>query len=78
MALGAQRGGVLALVVGQGAALVAAGTVIGLGAAAASSRVLEGFLYGIATGNVVTFVAAPVALVAAALLAAVSCFEFST
>ena len=69
MALGARRGDVLALVVGQGAALVAAGTVIGLAAAAAASRVLESFLYGIATGDLVTFVAAPIALVAAALFA---------
>ena len=69
MALGAQRGNVLALVVRQGAALVAAGAVVGLAAAAASSRVLESFVYGIATGDRLTFVAAPLALVAAALLA---------
>ena len=69
MALGAQTGEVLALVVRQGAALVAAGTVIGLVAAAAWSRILETFLYGIATDDLVTFVAAPLALVAAALLA---------
>ena len=69
MALGAQRGDVLALVVRQGAVLVAAGTVIGLAAAMASSRILEAYLYGIPTDDVVTFVAAPVALVAAALLA---------
>ena len=69
MALGAQSGDVLALVVRQGAALVAAGTVIGLVAAATCSRILESFLYGIATDDLVTFVAAPLALVAAALLA---------
>ena len=69
MALGAQRGDVLALVVGQGAALVAAGAVVGLGAAAASSRVLESFVYGIATDDRLTFVAAPLALAAAALFA---------
>ena len=64
MALGAQRGDVLALVVRQGAALVAAGAVVGLAAAAAASRVLESFLYGIATDDRLTFVAAPIALVA--------------
>ena len=69
MALGAQRGDVLALVVGQGAALVAAGAVVGLAAAAASSRVLESFVYGIATDDRLTFVAAPLALAAAALFA---------
>ena len=69
MALGAQRADVLALVARQGAALVAAGTVIGLAAAAASSRILDSFLYGIATNDLVTFVAAPLVLVAAALFA---------
>ena len=69
MALGAQRGDVLALVVRQGAALVAAGTVIGLAGAAVSSRILESFLYGIAADDRVTFMAAPLALVAAALFA---------
>ena len=69
MALGAQRGDVLALIVRQGAVLVAVGAVIGLAAAAASSRVLESFVYGIATGDRLTFVAAPLALLAAALFA---------
>ena len=69
MALGARRGDILALVVRQGAALVAAGAVVGLAAAAASSRVLESFLYGIATDDRLTFVAAPLALAAVALVA---------
>ena len=69
MALGAQRGDVLALVVRQGAALVAAGAVVGLAAAAASSRVLESFVYGIATDDRLTFVAAPLVLAAVALVA---------
>ncbi len=69
MALGAQRADVLGLVVRQGAALVAAGAVVGLAAAAASSRVLESFVYGIATGDRLTFVASPLALFAAALFA---------
>ncbi len=71
MALGAQRGDVLALVVGQGVTLVAAGTAVGLVAAVASSRILESFLYGVATDDLVTFAAAPVVLVAAALF---SCY----
>ena len=49
--------------------LVAAGTVVGLAAAAASSRVLESFLYGVATDDRLTFVAAPLVLVAVALVA---------
>ncbi len=69
MALGAQRGDILTLVVGQGAALIAAGAVAGLLAAAASSRILESFLYGVATADRLTFVAAPLLLVAVALVA---------
>ena len=66
MALGVRHGDVLALVVRQGAALVAAGPVVGLAAAWASSRVLDSFVYGIATDDLLTFVAAPLALVASA------------
>lgn len=69
MALGAQRGDVLVLVVRQGAVLVAAGTVVGLAGAAVSSRILESFLYGIAADDRVTFMAVPLVLVAAALFA---------
>ncbi|MCY4509164.1 MAG: ABC transporter permease, partial [Acidobacteria bacterium] len=69
MALGAQRGDVVGLVVRQGAALVTAGAVLGLVAAAASSRVLEIFLYGVGTDDRLTFVAGPLVLVVAALVA---------
>ena len=69
MALGAQRNDILALVVRQGSALVAAGAVLGLAAAAASARILESFLYGIATDDPLTFAAAPLVLVAVALAA---------
>ena len=69
MALGARRGDILALVVGQAAALVVAGGVIGVFAAAASSRVLESLLYGVTADDPMTFLAAPVVLVAVALVA---------
>ena len=69
MALGAQRGNIVGLVVRQGAALVAAGAVAGLLAATASSRVLESFLYGVTTDDRLTFVAAPLVLVAVAIFA---------
>ena len=62
MALGARRGDVLALVVRQGAGLVAAGTLLGLLAAAGSARLLESFLFGVAAGDRLTFVGAPLVL----------------
>ena len=69
MALGARRGDILGLVVRQGAVLVAAGAAVGLAAGALSSRVLESFLYGVATDDRLTFAAAPLVLVAVALVA---------
>ena len=69
MALGAQRGDIVGLVVRQGAALIATGAVAGLLAAAASSRVLESFLYGVTTDDRLTFVLAPLVLVAVAVFA---------
>ena len=56
MALGAERGDVLALVVRQGAGLVAAGIVLGVLASAASARLLESFLFGVAADDRLTFV----------------------
>ena len=69
MALGARRGDILGLVIRQGTMLVAAGAVVGLAGAAASSRVLESFLYGVATDDGLTFVAAPLVLAAVAVVA---------
>ena len=69
MALGAQRRNVVALVVRQGAALVAAGAVAGLLAAAAASRILESFLFGVTPYDHLTFVGAPLSLAAVALVA---------
>ena len=69
MALGAQPRDILALVVRQGAALVAAGAVAGLLAAAAASRILESFLFGVTAYDGLTFVAAPLSLAAVGLAA---------
>ena len=69
LALGARRGDILALVVGRGAALVVLGLVVGIPAAAAGMRLLESFLFGIGQLDGRTFLAAPLVVAAAALLA---------
>ena len=69
LALGAQARDILALVVRQGAALVAVGAVAGLFAAAAASRILESFLFGVTPYDHLTFVGAPLSLAAVALVA---------
>ena len=69
LARGARRADILALVVGQGAALVALGLAAGLPAAAVAMHLLESFLFGIARLDSRTFLAAPLVLATAALLA---------
>ena len=69
MALGAQRGDVLALVVRQGAGLVAAGIVVGLLASAGTVRLLESFLFGVTGDDRLTLVGAPLVLAGVALVA---------
>jgi putative ABC transport system permease protein len=55
IALGARRDDVLRLVLRQGMTPVAAGLVLGLGGAAAASRVLQSLLYGVAATDTVTY-----------------------
>jgi putative ABC transport system permease protein len=69
MALGAARGRVLALVVGQGMALAGAGVVIGLVAAFALTRLLTSQLFGVGATDPATFAIVSALLVAIALLA---------
>ena len=69
MALGAGRGQVVRLVVGQGGALVAAGVVLGLVAAATASRIVESVLFGVTPADPPTFTAVTAVLVGVALLA---------
>ena len=69
LALGARRGDILALVVGRGAALVVLGLAAGIPAAAAATRLLDSFLFGIGQLDGRTFLAAPLVVAAAALLA---------
>jgi putative ABC transport system permease protein len=55
LALGAQRGDILKLVVGQGLLLVSVGVVIGLGLAFALSRFMANLLFGISAQDPITF-----------------------
>lgn len=47
MALGAERGGIVKLVLNSGLKLAAVGCVLGLGGSVAASRLLRSFLYGV-------------------------------
>ena len=69
LALGARRGDILALVVGRGAALVVLGLAAGVPAAAGATRLLDSFLFGVGQLDGRTFLAAPLVVAAAALLA---------
>jgi predicted lysophospholipase L1 biosynthesis ABC-type transport system permease subunit len=70
MALGAQRGAVLKLVMRQGAVIVGVGVVLGVAGAAALTRYLEAMLFGLGALDLATFVAVPAAFAIVALLAA--------
>ncbi|HTM24588.1 MAG TPA: ABC transporter permease [Vicinamibacterales bacterium] len=69
VALGATRVDVLQMVLRDGLRIGAAGTVIGIAAAAAASRLLSGLLFGISPHDPLTFVALPTGLLMVALLA---------
>ena len=69
MALGAEVGAVRWMVISQGARLLAVGTVIGLVAAFAASRLLGNLVFGISASDPLTFVGVPLVLAAVALAA---------
>jgi len=69
IALGAERGSVQRLVIGEGLALVAVGVVIGLAGAFAGARVLRAFLFDLTPSDPVTYVAIVVVLGVTAVLA---------
>lgn len=69
MALGAQHGDVLRLVLGEGARIAISGVVIGIAASLAITRLLSSLLFGISATDPVTFIAVAVLLVLAALTA---------
>ena len=69
MALGAQRGDILRLVVGHGLLLVAAGIAVGLAASLGLSRLMTNLLFGISSTDPATFIAVPLILGTMAVLA---------
>src|SRR5204862_7153314 len=69
MALGAQRGNVLCLVIGQGMKLALVGVALGLVASVALTRTMKSLLFGVSATDPVTFTAIALLLVAVALLA---------
>jgi predicted permease len=71
MALGAARGDVLRLIVGQGMMLALLGLGIGLGIAFAVTRLLKTWLYGLSPADPLTFVSVALLL---ALVAAIACY----
>ncbi|MFY9609602.1 MAG: ABC transporter permease [Blastocatellia bacterium] len=69
MALGAQSGSVLRLVLNEGLRLVGSGVAVGLVVAAGATRLLASFLYGVSPLDAATFAAIPLVLALVALLA---------
>jgi predicted permease len=69
VALGANATQVTSLVVRQGIALAGAGILLGLGGAAASTRLLESWLYGVTPLDIPTFAWASAGMLATAFLA---------
>jgi predicted permease len=70
IALGAQRGNLLWLVLRQAGTMLLAGVVVGLGLAWVSGRLVRGFLYGVKAHDAWTLAAAAVVLFLSGMLAA--------
>ncbi len=69
VALGANYGDVMRLILGESLSVTGAGVLIGLAAATALSRVMAGYIYGITATDPITFIAASLLLSAVALFA---------
>jgi putative ABC transport system permease protein len=69
IALGAQRGDVMSLILQKGLVLIGAGVVLGLGASLLLTPVIRSFLWGVSAADPVTFALAGAGLAVVALLA---------
>ena len=69
MALGAERGDVLEMILGQGLALIMIGVVLGLAGAWATTRALESMLFQVHARDAATFVGACLVLIVVGLVA---------
>jgi predicted permease len=69
MALGAQPGTVLRMIMGEGSVMLLSGIVIGLLLAAGTGKILSGMLYEVGALDPIAFTIAPLTLAAAALVA---------
>ena len=69
MALGAQAGAVLKMIMREGSIMLVSGIAIGLLLAIATARILSGILYGVGALDPVAFTVAPLVLAIAALIA---------
>jgi putative ABC transport system permease protein len=69
MAMGAQTGDVLRLVIGEGMKLAFIGALLGLGGALALTRLLKTLLFGVSATDPLTFIVIAAALIIVALLA---------
>ncbi len=67
MALGAQRGNVLMMVMAEGARIAALGVAIGVPAALLLARLMTKMLYGVSSTDPATFAAVAVAILVVAL-----------
>ncbi len=70
MALGANRGKIMQLVMGQGMKLALVGTVLGLGAAYGLMRLVGKFLFGLKAGDPLAFLVVAAGLIIVTLVAA--------
>ncbi|HLW44505.1 MAG TPA: FtsX-like permease family protein, partial [Candidatus Acidoferrales bacterium] len=71
MALGAQRGQILKMILGQGLVVVGIGVVAGILAASALTRLVGNFLFGVAALDLLTYASASLLL---AVVAIVACY----